>query len=195
MSAQACTAQARISRSSRPGRQQAAAVDVRGERRLVAQDAVAAQDVRHEVVGEDRQAVQVLEARDAREGEVGRHDLRALVEAAVGEHRHRAGQLGGQRLRRAARPARDGERVALAEEAAERAQRLRVERHELVVARLAERLGDLVGAQRAQLRRRPGAVRAEAVGERPGDREVARRARRACAASETSPSRSSPRRA
>ena len=53
------------------------------------------------------------------------------------------------------------------------AQRLRVERHQLVIARLAERVGDLLGAHRAQLGGRPRAGGPEAVGERPGDREVA----------------------
>ena len=118
--------------------------------------------------------MQVLEARDPGEREVRGHDLRALVEAAVGEERHRPRELGGEPLRRAPCAAGDGQRVTVAEEAPERPQRLRVERHELVVARLAERVGDLVGRDRAQLRRRPRAVRAEAIGERPGDREVAR---------------------
>jgi hypothetical protein len=49
--------------------------------------------------------------------------------------------------------------------------------NELVVAALAEGLGDLVGAQRAQLRRRPPFAGAPAVGEAPRDREVARAAR------------------
>jgi hypothetical protein len=46
-----------------------------------------------------------------------------------------------------------------------------------VVGRLAEDLGDLAGAHRAQLDRRPRAERAEAVGEAPGDGEVARHRR------------------
>ena len=71
-------------------------VDVRGQALVVDQHAVAAQDVRHEVVGEDRQAVDVLEARDAGEREVGRHELGLLVEAAVVEERHAAGQALGE---------------------------------------------------------------------------------------------------
>src|SRR3954471_18267826 len=47
------------------GGQQPADVDVLGQARLVAQDAVDAQDVGDEIVGEDRQAVQVVKVRDA----------------------------------------------------------------------------------------------------------------------------------
>ena len=53
-------------------------VDALGERRRVAQHAVAAQDVRHEVVGEDRQPVDVGERRHARQHEVVDGDLGAL---------------------------------------------------------------------------------------------------------------------
>ena len=74
--------------------------------RVVAQHAVAAQHVRDEVVGEDRQAVEVAEARDAGERQVGGGDLRALVEAAVGEQRHPGGERLRQALGRAARRAR-----------------------------------------------------------------------------------------
>ena len=70
-------------------------------------------------------------------------------------------------------PLREIERVAVAEETPELAQRLGVERHQLVVARLAEHLGELVGAHRPQLGVGPRAVRAEALGQRPRRREVA----------------------
>ena len=158
------------------GRQQQAAVDVRGQALVVDQDAVGAQHMRDEVVGEDRQPVQVLEAHDAGESQVRRHDLRALVEPAIGEQRHAACQLRRESLRRSARRARNVERVALTEEPAELAQRLREQGHQLVIGALAERVGDLLGAHRAQLRRRPRSMRAEAIGERPRDGEVARRA-------------------
>ena len=51
------------------------------------------------------------------------------------------------------RPATSVERVAVAEERAELAQRLGEERHELVVARLAEHVGELVGAHARAARR------------------------------------------
>jgi hypothetical protein len=52
------------------------------------QHAVDAQDVGDEVVGEDRQPVDVAELRNAGERQVARHDLGALVEAWVVEQRH-----------------------------------------------------------------------------------------------------------
>ena len=99
-------------------RQALAGVDARGERVVVDEHAVAAQHVRDEVVGEDRQAVEVVELGDAGEREVVGDDLGALVEAAVVEHRHAAVR---ERLRealgRAAGGADEVERAALAEEA------------------------------------------------------------------------------
>ena len=79
----------------------------------------------------------------------------------------------GEAHGRAAGVGDDVERCAVAEERAELAQRLREQRHELVVVRLAEDVGDLLGVHRAQLGVRPRPERAEAVGEAPRDREVA----------------------
>jgi len=56
-----------------------------------------------EVVGEDREAVDVGEVRDAGEDQVVGGDLRALVEAAVGEERHPLGQRAGETVRGARR--------------------------------------------------------------------------------------------
>src|ERR687888_1180330 len=67
----------------RAGAQVAARVDVRGQALLVQEHALAAQHVRDEVVGEDRQRVEVAELGDAGEREVAGGDLRALVEALV----------------------------------------------------------------------------------------------------------------
>ena len=61
---------------------------VRRQAVVIDEHAVAAQDVRDEVVGEDRQAVQVFEAGDTGEREVAGGDLGALVEPAIGVHRH-----------------------------------------------------------------------------------------------------------
>src|SRR6059036_1767167 len=133
-------------------------------------------DVCSSDLGEDRQPLEVAEGGDPGEREVVRNDLRALVEAAVGVHRHASGEQLGQALRRAAGSAHQVERAALAEERPELAQRLGEERCELVVARLAEDVGELLGAHGAQLGVRPRAVRAVAIGQAPRDREVARRA-------------------
>ena len=62
-------------------REQLAGVDAGGQRGLVAQHAVHAQHVRHEVVGEDREPVEVVELGHAGEREVVRGDLGALPEA------------------------------------------------------------------------------------------------------------------
>ena len=100
---QACTAQARISRSARPCGSSSPRVDVRGQPGVVAQHAVHAQHVRHEVVGEDRQRVEVAELGQPRQRQVARHDLGALVEAAVVEEAHAAGEQLRQPLGGAAR--------------------------------------------------------------------------------------------
>ena len=76
------------------GGQLGARVDALGQLVVVVQDALEAQDVRDEVVGEDRQPVDVGIRDDAGQMEVVGGDLGALVEAAVGEERHR-----GQALR------------------------------------------------------------------------------------------------
>ena len=66
---------------------QLAAVDARQEGGVVGEEAVDAEDVRHEVVGEDRQPVEVGEGARALavegEGEVGGEELRAFVEGHV----------------------------------------------------------------------------------------------------------------
>ena len=153
--------------------QRALGIDVLGQSRVVDEDAVAAQDVRDEVVGEDREAIEVAEAHDAGEREVGGHDLRPLVEAAVVEHRHPGGEVLREPLGRPVRLAHRLERPAPAEPPAELAQRLGVQRHELVVAGLAQRVGDLLGAHRAQLGGAPRPVGPEALGHPRGHREVA----------------------
>ena len=161
----------------RPGAQQLAGVDARREPRVVDEDALDAQDVGDEVVGEDREPVEVGEARDAGQGEVAGDELRALVEAAVVVHRHAARERLGQPDGGAAGGADEVQRAALAQERPEPAQRLGEEGHELVVGRLPEDVGDLLGAQGAQLGVRPRPVGAEAVGQRPRDGEVARHGR------------------
>ncbi len=159
--------------------EQLACVDAGGERLLIDQDTLAAQHVGDEVVGEDRQAIEIGEARHSREREVGDHDLGALVEAAVIEHRHAARQRFGQPLGRAAALGHEVQRAALAEEAAQLVQCLGVEAHQLVVGPLAEDPGNGAGVHRAQphpVERPPtagGVVRAHVVGETPRNREVA----------------------
>ncbi len=175
--AQAWIAQPRILAFLRAGAQQAPGVDVRRETLVVDEDALAAQHVGDEVVGEDRERVEVRELGDPAEREVARRDLGALVEARVLPHGHAAGEQLGHPDGRAAGLGDDVEGVARAEEAPELAQGLREEGHELVVAVLAEGVGDLLGAQLAQLRRAPAGAGAPAVGERPRDGEVARGAR------------------
>ena len=86
----------------RSGAQLPAPVDVGRESLVVHEHAVAAQDVGHEVVGEDRQPLEVVEARDGGERQVRRRDLCALEETAIVEHRHAGGKLRGERLGRAA---------------------------------------------------------------------------------------------
>ena len=177
MSSHAWTAPARISRSCGPIRSGRSASTCCASRRVVDEDAVAAQDVRNEVVGEDREAVEVAEAHDAGEREVRRHDLRPLVEAAIVEHRHPRGEVLGEALGRPVRLAHRLERPAPAEPPAELAQRLRVQRHELVVAGLPQRVGDLLRAHRAQLGGAPRPVGPEPLGHPRGHGEVAGHAR------------------
>ena len=80
---QACTAQARISRSSASRRAGARRRRSGRRARRGAQHAVHPQHVGHEVVGEDREPVEVLERRHPGEREVVRDDLGALPEAHV----------------------------------------------------------------------------------------------------------------
>src|SRR4051794_41027429 len=75
-----------------PRRQQLLAIDARGQLCVVAQHAVDAKHVRHEIVGEDREPVEVVELGEPGQGEVVRNDLGALPEAAVVEHRHARGE-------------------------------------------------------------------------------------------------------
>ena len=81
------------------GRQLLAALDARGELVVVVQHAVRPQHVRDEVVGEDRQPVDVPEVGHAGQVQIVGGDLGALVEAGVGEERHLRQAL-GQRLGR-----------------------------------------------------------------------------------------------
>ncbi len=180
-----------------PEREADAGVDACGQVVVVDEHAVAAQDVGDEVVGEDGEAVEVVELGDARQREVVGDDLGALVEAAVIEHRHAAREHLRQALGRAARFGNEVERASrlLAcgrgrpapapsrplQEAAQRAQCLRVEAHQLVVGCLVEDRGDLARAHLRQPRARGRAVRADVVGEAPRDREVAAHRRAACA--------------
>ena len=78
--------------------EQLAGVDPPAQVGLVLQHAVDPQDVRNEIVGKDREAVEVIEAGHARERQVARHDLGALEEPAVIEERHPRRQLSGQPL-------------------------------------------------------------------------------------------------
>ena len=136
-----------------PERQALAAVDARCQLVVVDEHAVAAQHVRHQVVGEDRETVEIGELGHAGEREVVWHDLSALVETAVVEHRHATREYPGQALGRtfgfidevqctSSGPASSVRRAS--QEIAERTQRLRVEAHQLVVGALAEDRGDLV---------------------------------------------------
>jgi hypothetical protein len=77
------------------GRELEAPVDALRELGRVVQDALGAQHVRQQVVGEDGQPVDVREVRDAGEHEVVGRDLGALVEAAVGEEGHALGEQRG----------------------------------------------------------------------------------------------------
>jgi hypothetical protein len=70
---------------------------------VVAQHTVHAQHVGHQVVGEDREPVEVAELGDPGQGQVAGDDLGALVEAAVVEEAHAAREHPGQALGRAAR--------------------------------------------------------------------------------------------
>src|SRR5215208_5771470 len=157
--------------------EQLARVDVSRQVRVVAQHAVHAQNMRHHVVGEDRQAVKVVEVGDRGQREVAGHDLRALVEAAVGEELHASGELPGQALGRPARRVDRLERRTAREEAPELAQRLGVEGHELVPGLLSQHPRHLVWVELPQLRVGPRPRGAEAVGQGPCHGEVARAAR------------------
>jgi hypothetical protein len=70
------------------GLEELAGVDAAGQLRVVTEHAVHAQHVRDEVVGEDREAVEVGEVGDAGEREVVGRDLGALPEAPVVEEGH-----------------------------------------------------------------------------------------------------------
>ena len=80
------------------GREQLAGIDAGGQCGVVPEHAVHPQHVRHQVVGEDRQAVEVRELGHAREREVIRGDLGALPETAVVEERHAGRQHRGEAL-------------------------------------------------------------------------------------------------
>ena len=85
MRSTAATAHARISTSSsEPGSISSPASIRRDETRIVEEDPVEPEHVRHEVVREDRERLDVVEPAEAlaaeREPEVGARELRALVE-------------------------------------------------------------------------------------------------------------------
>ena len=174
ISSQACTAQAADLALLLARRQQLAGVDAGGERGVVAQHPVHAQHVGDEVVGEDREPVEVGELGHAGEREVVRHDLGALPEAEVVEEGHPGGEHRGEPLGRAAGLLHQVERATVTEEAAEVAERLGVERHQLVVRLLPEHRGNVGRLQCPQFGGRPRPGGAPAVGERRGHREVAR---------------------
>ena len=116
----------------------------------VHEHAVEAQDVRDEVVGEDRQAVDVRELDDAREMQVVGGDLGALEEADVVEERHRREPLRdalGGRLEHA-------QRRRLAQEEPEVVERRGVQARELVGGVEPERARHGRGVEGAQLRGR-----------------------------------------
>jgi hypothetical protein len=121
------------------GLQQLAGVDPPLELRLVSEDAVHAQDVRDQVVGEDREPVEVVELGDAGEREVVGGDLGALPEPLVVEEGHLGEGLRQPLGRAAGRPDRI-QRAALAEPVAEVVEGLRVQGHQFVAALLAERV-------------------------------------------------------
>ena len=132
-------------------------------RGVVDEHAVAAEHVGDEVVGEDRERVEVVELRDARQRQVVGGDLRALVEAVVGEERALGREPRREPLGRAARAVDQVQRAAVAQQPPELAQRLGEQAHELQAGVLAERRGDLLGRHRAQVGPGPRAVRAPVV--------------------------------
>jgi hypothetical protein len=153
--------------------QDGAGVDARGQLLVVDEHPVAAQHVWHEVVGEDREKVEVVELGDAGKRKVVGDDLRALVEVAVVEHGHTVGERVRQALGRALALRDEVERAALAEEASEQPQRLRVEAHQLKLRGLVEDGRDLARTDLAQPCGGGRTVPAHVVGEVPGDGEVA----------------------
>jgi hypothetical protein len=152
---------------------QLARLDPRDERGVEAQDAVEAQDVGDQVVGEERQAVELLELGGAGEREVGGRDLRALEERdlatvvgrAVGEAVPGGQQLDerGGRAPRRLDDAEEAAAVLVGDASAEIVECAGEERDQLVLGVLAERRGDRRGVDRAQLLGAPRPVRTEAV--------------------------------
>ena len=100
-------------------RERHAGVDARRQRLVVDEHAVAAQHVRDEVVGEDRQAVEVVEFGYAGEREVAGDDLGALVEAAVARTSPSRAPASASRSAEPPASATQVERAPLAEEAPE----------------------------------------------------------------------------
>ena len=168
------------SRGSRvPRRPARAARQRRSGRRATGrrQHAVHAEHVRHEVVGEDREPVEVVKSATPAEREVVRGDLGALPEADVVEEGHAGGEHRGEPLGGAAGLGHHVDRPAVDQEAAEVAQRLGVEAHQLVPGVLAEHGRDVLRRQGPQFVARPPTGRAPEVGQRRGDGEVAGHAR------------------
>ena len=142
----------------------------------------------HEVVGEEREPVEVGELDHLAEVQVGGGDLGALVE------RHRAavvlghvalerGEVGQHLDQADGRAAGAGDHVepvagVLGPDAlAQRAQRVGPQPHELVAGVLAGDGGDLGVLDRGQLARAPGPAVDEALAQRGGQRAVAGQAR------------------
>ena len=174
--AQACTAQARISRSCGPGRSRRPASMCAASALVEHEHAVAAQDVGHEVVGEDRQAVEVAEARDA-----GALEVAAARSARACRSRgRRTSPCRRPASPPAARPTRRPRRTTpqRASRSPRNAPSWRSAWANSAMSSWSRGwpsdVGDLVGRDAAQLRRAPGAVLAEAVGQAPRDGEVAR---------------------
>ena len=142
-------------------RQQLAGVDPGGQRGVVPEDAVHAKHVRDQVVGEDRQAVEVENsATPASARSFGaiwaRFQKPRSSKKGIRRREHRREPLG-----RATRLRDDIERPPLAEEAAKVAQRLGVQRHQLVVRLLPEHRSHLgpVNARSSERPRTRGAPR------------------------------------
>jgi hypothetical protein len=150
---------------------------------LEPEDAVDAEDLRDEVVGEGGEAPAVGERGEAGAVDVGGGQLGAL------EERHPPASVGGdvgEGLPRGEHPGEaDGGTACVVDHGlkaaavidqdvgADLTQGCRELGHQRMVGVLADHLGDLGGVELDQLPRRPGSCPAEALGDSGGDREVA----------------------
>ena len=147
-----------------------ACVDALCQAFVVMEDALEPQDVRHEIVGEEREPVEILELRHAGRRQVGGSDLCPLAE---GHGPPRVGRdveerlPGGEQLdERDGGIADDVEKASLEiarNVLAEISQRVREQRNELVLRILAEHRGDLTRVDRCELVRRPRAGALEPI--------------------------------